>query len=159
MEPLTPGTDDGRFLLASNSALLIDDEYDEEDGADGVSISPSEEDESMGDLTCPRWRTWVAPAGLTNPELCALVRLFPGHLGKKSKGGRFPYVGPGQGALEEGGGLKVERDGRTEGRGVVECLTAWSGTGRMWVGAKEREAGWKGTGWERFCEWWRSLFS
>ncbi|KAF8482208.1 hypothetical protein JB92DRAFT_1688675 [Gautieria morchelliformis] len=33
------------------------------------------------------------------------------------------------------------------------------GTGRMYVGEKQRREGWKGSWWHRFTGWWRRLFS
>ena len=36
--------------------------------------------------------------------------------------------------------------------------TLRSGTGRMWVGTKERSDGWRGGWWIRFKAWWHRIF-
>lgn len=194
LEPATPGGAEDHRLLASayeddgdggSDALSLSSSISFEADADFDAAAADDDDGLLADvgaLSGPRWRTWLAPPHLTNPELSALLRLFPAHISKPSKGARTPYVGPGQSALEEGllsagtgtgagagGGGRPESvrsaatgatvdDGRVAGRGVGEC-GAWGGTGRVWVGVGEREVGWRGTAWARFCAWWRALFS
>lgn len=153
---MTPGAEDHHLL----SSAVEDDDED----SDGALTDSSEDDDGFdllgGSLSSPRWRTWLAPTHLTNPELADLLRLFPKHLARPSKPARFPYLGPGQTALEEGSGTArpAGGDGRSQGKGVVECA-AWQGTGRVWKGSREREPGWAGTGWDRFVGWWKALFS
>jgi hypothetical protein len=156
MEPMTPGAEDHHLL----SSAVEDD-----DDSDGALTDSSDDDGGFdslgGSLSSPRWRTWLGPAHLTNPELADLLRLFPKHIQRPSKAARFPYLGPGQAGLEEGTGpmrTAGGMDGRSQGKGVVECA-AWAGTGRVWLGGREREPGWAGTGWERFVGWWKALFS
>ena len=170
MEPMTPGAEDHHLL---SSAVEDEDEDDSDGGAltDGSSSSDDDDDGAFdalgGSLSAPRWRTWLAPSHLTNPELADLLRLFPKHIARGSKGAHFPYLGPGQSVLEEGlagapqpsTAAEARGDGRTLGRGVVECAPTWAGTGRVWKGGRKRDAGWAGTGWERFVGWWKAFFS
>ncbi|KAI0309033.1 hypothetical protein OF83DRAFT_1089351 [Amylostereum chailletii] len=106
-------------------------------------------------------RTWLAP-DLDDPELLELLKVFPSFISKralprfveKGKGkatkakktktktkGRRPPADVEQGGLTETEGeMETETEGGEEGKVEVRA-----GTGRMWVGARERSAGWAGS--------------
>ncbi|GAA5911631.1 hypothetical protein JCM6882_008059 [Rhodosporidiobolus microsporus] len=108
----------------------------------------------------PAYRTLTLPPFLTNPECRSLCRLFPAFISSPTKPkARFRSnsaslkeqarvkaaeevgeAGKAEGAVEEGG-----RGGRV-------------GHGDLRIGRQERERGWKGGWWERWCGWWRGVF-
>jgi hypothetical protein len=175
--------------ISENVIVDSDDEGEDEDGA--LPLSPTrtsrwskpiissssgtesdDDDDDDDDSLLPRWRTWILPPHLSNPEVLSLLTLFPSHIrsppipsssssssSRNAKTVRFPYLGvlrDGSGrerGLEEGLGSEGER----RGKGVVEGRE-WGGTGRMWVGEGKRVAGWRGSWWERFVGWWKRLF-
>lgn len=103
------------------------------------TFDPDEDNEG------PFLRVWTV-ADLGNPELQALISLFPDFLARhalprfpiQASKGYMPDVEAGLNPIEE--------------RGEVSC-----GTGRMWVGRKMRSYGWQGRWWQRFTAWWRQL--
>ncbi|CDZ98149.1 hypothetical protein [Phaffia rhodozyma] len=172
-EPITPGVEDPLLLSGnrpSNQSVtefseagvaLLDEEYDnyrhdEDDDEDGFESDTFEGELDAGSLR-PRWRTWISPENLSDPELKSLIRAFPSHITKSaSKTARFPYVGPPKTgsdpirSVEEGRGL----DGMTMGKGVLEGV----GTGRMWKGEEQRGERWRGSWWQRVKCWFGGLF-
>lgn len=194
-EPLTPNAEDflipngvgggvGRTFSHSagtspgSTGPLLGSAVDDEDlssDEDGQLYSPGADDLDDDDIDplLPRWRTWTAPANLSDPDLRRLCKLFPGHVSKvaAAKSTRLPYTGPtkagggsgatpkemeeglggGASAMGSGGGGVVGRGegGKRVGKGVLEG----AGTGRMWKGEKERDPGWKGGWWQRFVGW------
>ena len=192
--PLTPNADSSSFLIpggagggrtlsggqlsaatspGSTGPLLGSAVDDEELSSDeNVFSGDEDEDDDEHDPLRPRWRTWVAPAHLTDPDLRRLAKLFPSHVSKvaPAKSTRLPYTGPAGGVktksgvtpkeMEEGlgggaGAMGRDREtsrgegGKRIGKGVLEG----AGTGRMWKGEREREQGWKGGWWQRFVGW------
>lgn len=96
-------------------------------------------------------RAWTAP-DLANPELLALLALFPAALARRTLP-RFALAPANARAklsqdLEAGASDDGEEAARSEVR---------HGTGVMWVGPRERSGGWQGSLWERFKAWWRRL--
>ena len=85
-------------------------------------------------------RLWLSP-DLSDPELLSLLELFPSYISRRS----LPHFPPG-----------AENSGDAEQGEPDETLRA--GTGRMWVGTKERSDGWRGGWWVRFKAWWRRVF-
>ena len=85
-------------------------------------------------------RLWVAP-DLSDPELLSLLDLFPSFISRHA----LPRFPPG-----------AENSGDAEMGEPEETLRA--GTGRMWVGARERSDGWRGGWWTRFKAWWHRVF-
>lgn len=101
------------------------------------------------DGTEPEPRVWMAP-DLSNPEITALLRLFPPSITRGEAPrfrGRKGEAADGEVDLETGIGM--EGDER-------EYLRF--GTGRMWLSGIERGGGWRGSTWDRFVEWWRRVF-
>ncbi|KAG9007069.1 hypothetical protein FRB90_009574 [Tulasnella sp. 427] len=119
-------------------------------------------------LHTPQLRVWTIPSYLTNPEIMTdLLPLFPSFIASKALP-RFTAVKPSgkptQSAIggkkepdvEEGGALGMEEDdGVTarESRGEVK-----KGTGRMWIGEKVRDDGWRGGFWTRLMLWFKGMF-
>jgi len=108
----------------------------------------------------PQFRIFTAPSWLTDPELRALAGLFP-EWARLPKAGLIKLAASAGG----GGGGRVDEEGAVEGdEGLSRSTsTASSGVGRghgeiRVSGGGLREEGWRGTGWERFVGWWRSLF-
>ncbi|KAL7415415.1 hypothetical protein BDY24DRAFT_349333 [Mrakia frigida] len=158
----------GPLLQQHHSASAVDDEdFSSDELSSPRSSSSTSSDEE--DPLLPRWRTWIAPSNLSNPELTRLCRLFPSHITKSSSSSstRFPYTGPSSTSvispkkLEEGlsgigvGVVARGEEGKTVGKGVLEGL-GW--TGRMWKGERKREEGWKGVWWSRFWGWLGRMF-
>jgi len=101
------------------------------------------------DGTEPEPRTWMAP-DLSNPEITALLRLFPPSITRGSVPrftGRKTEAPDGEADLEAGVGMEADE------REYVRF-----GTGRMWFSGMERRGTWRGTAWDRFVEWWRRVF-
>jgi hypothetical protein len=92
----------------------------------------------------PYMRRWTS-ADLDNPELQSLISLFPGFITRQTLP-RFPVASSKVPDLEVG--QSIAEEGKE-----VSC-----GTGRMFVGDKQRREGWKGSWWHRFTGWWRRLF-
>ncbi|GAA6054581.1 hypothetical protein JCM3770_000061 [Rhodotorula araucariae] len=91
-----------------------------------------------------QFRIFSLPSYLTNPELRAICRLFPSFIAAPTRGSaRFPRVA----------GRKADID--------VEAATAPPNTkvghGELRVGPARRDAGWRGTWWERLVLWLRAV--
>lgn len=131
---------------------LLDEEDDEEDGSGSDTFEGDVNVESLR----PRWRTWIAPGNLTDPELISLLALFPSHITKGTpKTTRLPFVGPENARVDPVRALEEARvDGQTTGKGVLEGV----GTGRMWKGERLRGEAWRGTWWQRVKCWFSRLF-
>ncbi|KAG8896337.1 hypothetical protein FRC00_006113 [Tulasnella sp. 408] len=114
-------------------------------------------------------RVWTIPPYLTNPEIMSdFLPLFPSFITKKPLP-RFTPIKPAakpasqskrnkkkKPDLEEGGALGMEEDdGVTsrDARGEVK-----KGTGRMWIGEKVRDDGWRGGFWTRLMLWFKGMF-
>lgn len=114
------------------------------------TLTPAEY--TTGDpLSSPQLRTWIAPAGLSNPEIHALVGLFPPFI-TQSRIPRFPVQ-----KKKKGKDLAKELE---EGLAMSEPpMDIRVGTGRMWLGTDIRLEGWKGGMWSRLRDWLRRIFS
>jgi len=99
------------------------------------------------DGTEPEPRLWMTP-DLSNPEITALLRLFPPSITRGAVP-RFTGGKPPDGEADLEAGVGMEGDER-------ECVRF--GTGRMWLSGMERGGGWQGSAWDRFVEWWRKVF-
>lgn len=120
----------------------------------------------------PQYRVWTFPYIITNPEIQQLIKLFPTFITKRAMS-RFP-VGPSASSstanlskskskandttpreLEEGVGFGSTREGELA-PGEIKV-----GTGKMRLnmgGDAKRVDGWRGSFWERVCEWFRNIF-
>ena len=92
----------------------------------------------------PSMRRWIS-TDLDNPELQSLISLFPNFITRQTLP-RFPLARSTVPDLEVGHAMAEEGK-------EVSC-----GTGRMFIGEKQRREGWKGSWWHRFTSWWRRLF-
>ncbi|KAF9051180.1 hypothetical protein BDZ89DRAFT_1154082 [Hymenopellis radicata] len=89
-------------------------------------------------------RIWTSP-DLSNPEYLDLLKPFPSFITRRTLP-RFPDKVT-QGDIEEGYNNTIAENG------PIQC-----GTGSMWVGPKQRSAGWEGGWWSRFIVWWKKTF-
>jgi hypothetical protein len=87
-------------------------------------------------------RVWTAP-DLPDADFGALLRLFPVFIGQRTLP-RFTATTPSD---IEAGGLDD-----------VDARAIRFGTGRVWVGARQRTSGYRGGIWERFVAWCRRIF-
>jgi hypothetical protein len=131
------------------------------------------DDDEDEELDAPRLRLWTFPGHLSDPELDALMALFPSFI-RNAKGiskTRFPLPRPASltaamKARDEEMGRMTPRSGEESwpilfgirvppegGEGFIR-----PGTGRMWVGESGRNAGYRGTFWERLARWFARLF-
>lgn len=106
----------------------------------GKKLLDLEEDSFDGE---PHMRMWTS-ADLDNPELQSLISLFPDFITRQI----LPRFPPARSNLPDLEGQDMAVEGKD-----VTC-----GTGRMFVGDKQRREGWKGSWWHRFTGWWRRLF-
>ncbi|TXT15983.1 hypothetical protein VHUM_00486 [Vanrija humicola] len=148
------------------SRLSAESTDDEELNEDDVAAEEA-------DLNRPRFRLWVFPAHIDDEEAERLMGLFPASVYRgrsgKNMDARFPLTRPGRALkdLELGTGfdspwqtitvddvqVQVPKIEAEDEAGVIR-----SGTGRIWIGAEDRQPGWPGGGWFRFKRWWRRLF-
>ncbi len=131
------------------------------------------DDDEDEDLHGTRLRLWTMPAHLSDPELDAMLAMFPTFI-KKAKtvtNVRFPLPRPASltaamKARDEEMGSMTPRSGedswpmdhgiKVPPEGAEGSIRP--GTGRMWVGEAGREAGYRGTFWERVGRWFKRLF-
>lgn len=114
----------------------------------------------------PQYRIFTTASYLTDPELDSLARLFPDFItasakiekkDKKSKTSTERVMEEARGMNHGGGG------GSGGGEAASIASTSFSrnrsqGHGEIRIGEMMRDEGWKGTGWQRFCFWWRKAF-
>lgn len=141
-------------------------------GGDGT---PNPEDDEDEDFANPRLRLWTLPAHLTDPELDALVALFPSFITSGIQKLRFPLPRPTAPAMVAAGtdaysDAEAGQLGRKAGEGSWPVTAGirvppedvegfiFPGTGRMWVGDALREEGYRGSFWARLGRWFRRLF-
>lgn len=134
----------------------------------GISYRPPTQAE-LDLLHTSQLRVWTVPPYLSNPEImCDLLPLFPSFIANKPLP-RFAPIKPAAKSppqskrnkkkkpdLEEGGALGIDDDdGATprNARGEVK-----KGTGRMWIGEKVRDDGWRGGFWTRLMLWFKGIF-
>lgn len=132
------------------------------------SPTPSDDDDEIddaeeeADLNKARFRIWIFPAHITDQEAEFLMSFFPRYV--RTSDPRFPISRRGAKDLElgsepwhtvtvEGVPVTIPKVEAEDEAGVVR-----SGTGRLWIGSEERDAGWMGSRWFRFKRWWRRLF-
>jgi hypothetical protein len=142
-----------------DNAIVEDDEDDPTE--DDIAAEESE-------LNQPRFRLWVFPAHIADPEAENLLGLFPAFIRGGRGDVRFPFMRPGRGVKDLESGTepgwdtivlesqvvaKVPKLDLESEEGVIR-----HGTGRMWVGLETRTGGWAGGTWYRFRRWWRRLF-
>lgn len=142
-----------------DNAIVEDDEEDPTE--DDIAAEESE-------LNQPRFRLWVFPAHIADPEAETLLGLFPAFIRGGRGDVRFPFIRPGRGVKDLESGTepgwdtivlesqvvaKVPKLDLESEEGVIR-----HGTGRMWAGLEIRTHGWAGGGWYRFKRWWRRLF-
>lgn len=101
----------------------------------------------------PQFRIFTVPAYLTDPELVALAKLFPEFVTVGATPPRFPGK-----VDEENVGAEARLGPSGSGRGAGGGEEARIGHGEIRIGAGARDAGFRGTGWERFVAWLRRLF-
>lgn len=101
-------------------------------------------------------RTWVVPPYLTNPEIMKLLDLFPTTISRGSVP-RFKSAAA-MGKKERRAADPDLEAGENEPGMADQKEYVRHGTGRMWIGDKERNEGWKGGLWDRFIGWWRRVF-
>jgi len=101
----------------------------------------------------PQFRVFTLPSYLTNPELRSLCRLFPDFISTPARTtSRFRSA-----SVSSTDRTKAQKDaGVNEGAGIGPTKV---GHGELRIGSGEREAGWRGTFWERFIAWFKALFS
>ncbi|BGP48741.1 hypothetical protein JCM10450v2_004617 [Rhodotorula kratochvilovae] len=93
-----------------------------------------------------QFRIFSLPSYLTNPELRSLCRLFPAFIASPARGSaRFPRAGAGAQQAD----VDLE---------AAQPPTAKVGHGELRVGQRRRDAGWRGTWWQRLVLWLRALF-
>ena len=100
----------------------------------------------------PQFRIFSVPSYLTDPELHALLKLFPDYVTSKA-----PRFAAGSKVDEESAGAEA-RLGPANGPTDDDFGTAKIGHGVIRIGALERDDKWRGTGWQRFICWLRALF-
>ena len=88
---------------------------------------------------------WTSP-DLDNPELQRFIALFPDFIRRRSLP-RFPTAPRSRRTADLEEGLDI-----AEGAAEISC-----GTGRLWIGDKERREGWVGGFWHRFLQMIRRL--
>lgn len=132
---------------------------------------PLEEDEDE-DFAKPRLRLWTLPGHLADPELDALVALFPPFITNGIRKLRFPLPRPtlsvtsseppysdaeagrvgklGEASWPVTAGIRIPPE---DGEGFI-----FPGTGRMWVGDAPRDEGYQGSFWARLGRWFERLF-
>lgn len=134
--------------LHGHPRLPSDDSADNNEGTETTKKATTFVQPFRPDDDQPHLRVWITPE-LDNPELQALVSLFPNFISKQSLP-RFPLnqtrTRRNEQTLEEG---LADMTGE---RKEVSC-----GTGRIWVGEKLRH-GYRGSWWHRFTQWWGRLF-
>jgi hypothetical protein len=125
------------------------------------------------DFTKPRLRLWTLPGHLTDPELDALVALFPAFITKGIQKLRFPLPRPAM-AMQPSAPAYSDAEAGQIGRRLGESewpVTSgirippedaegfiFPGTGRMWVGDALRQEGYRGSFWARLGRWFSRLF-
>lgn len=140
--------------------------------ATNPEVNDDEDDDD--DFTNPRLRLWTLPGHLTDPELNALVALFPTFITKGIQKLRFPLPRPANIAAAPGEPAYSDAEAGQIGRRLAESewpVTSgirippedaegfiFPGTGRMWVGDALREEGYRGSFWARLARWFRRLF-
>ncbi|GAA5898247.1 uncharacterized protein JCM6883_000968 [Sporobolomyces salmoneus] len=106
----------------------------------------------------PQFRIFTLPAYLTNPELRSLCRVFPEFIASPARtGSRFRSASVGsmdQTKAQKDAGVNTRAERGGGGKGPAKI-----GHGELRIGAGERDAGWRGTWWERFVAWFKALFS
>lgn len=113
----------------------------------------------------PQYRIFTTASYLTDPELDSLARLFPdfitasAKIEKKDKKSKTST----ERVMEEARGMNNGGGGGGGGEVASIASTSFSrnrsqGHGEIRIGEMMRDEGWKGTGWQRFCFWWRKVF-
>lgn len=136
-----------------------------------AEAAPQEDDEEE-DFAKPRLRLWTLPGHLTDPELDALVALFPPFITNGIQKLRFPLPRPTPSVISSEPPYSDAEAGRIGKVGEASWpMTAgirippedaegfiFPGTGRMWVGDAPRDEGYQGSFWARLGRWFRRLF-
>ncbi len=148
----------------SDTAIPLLDHHDEQ------ALLDDDEDE---DLHASRLRLWTFPAHLSDPELDAMMALFPGFISKAKAVNKMRFPLPRPASLTAAMQARDEEMGRMTPRSGEESWPAVygirlppegaegfirPGTGRMWVGESGRDARYRGGFWERVGRWFARLF-
>lgn len=138
-----------------------------------TNVDACDDDDDDDDFTKPRLRLWTLPAHLTDPELDALVAVFPTFITKGIQKLRFPLplpavmgMEPSQTAYSDAEAGQISRKlGESEWPVTLGMRIPpedaegfiYPGTGRMWVGDALREDGYRGSLWARLSRWFQRL--
>ncbi|GJN90986.1 hypothetical protein Rhopal_004000-T1 [Rhodotorula paludigena] len=100
-----------------------------------------------------QYRLFTLPSYLTNPELLTLCALFPDFISTPStrSAARLPSRKAAQTPARLEAGEAHDLDG-------ADGTTVRVGHGTLRLGTARRDAGWRGTWWERIVSWLRRLF-
>ncbi|GAA6018783.1 hypothetical protein JCM11491_003446 [Sporobolomyces phaffii] len=99
----------------------------------------------------PQFRTFTLPPYLTNPELRALCRLFPEFISTPARtGARFRSS-----SISSTDRTKAQTDAGVNAGAAGPTRV---GHGDLRIGNEQRDAGWRGTLWERIIAWFKAWF-